>query len=57
MDNFFKKNATRLNAMALVFMLAIPFFLYAAAMHGMIFQLKLLLALMIATMLFVLKTG
>jgi len=57
MDNFFKKHATRLNAIALVFMLATPFFLYAAAMHGTIVQVKSLLALMVATMLFVLNKG
>ena len=55
MDNFFKKHGAKLKAIALVFMLVIPFFLYTAAMHGTIFQVKLFLALMIGTMLFVFK--
>jgi hypothetical protein len=57
MDNFFKKHGEKLNAMALILMLVIPFFLYMAAMYGTIFQVKLFLALMIATMLFALKKG
>ena len=57
MDNFFKKHGAKLKTIALVFMLVIPFFLYTAAMHGTIFQVKLFLALMIGTMLFVLKKG
>ena len=57
MDNFFKKHGEKLNAVALILMLVIPFFLYMAAMHGTIFQVKLFLALTIATMLFVLKKG
>ena len=55
MDNFFKKHGATLKAIALIFMLIIPFFLYTAAMHGSIFQVKLFLVLMIGTMLFVLK--
>ena len=57
MDNFFKKHGEKLNAMALILMLVIPFFLYMAAMYGTIFQVKLFLALMIATMLFARKKG
>lgn len=57
MDNFFKKHGATLKTIALVFMLVIPFFLYTAAMHGAIFQVKIFLALMIGTMLFVLKKG
>ena len=57
MDNFFKKHGAKLKTIALVFMLVIPFFLYTAAMHGTIFQVKSFLALMIGTMLFVLKKG
>ncbi len=57
MDNFFKKHALKLKAIALILMLVIPFFLYTAAMQGSIVQIKLLLALMIGTMLFVLKKG
>ena len=55
MDNFFKKHGPKLKTLALIFMLVIPFFLYTAAMHGSIFQVKLFLALMIGTMLLVLK--
>ena len=55
MDNFFKKHGLKLKTIALIFMLVIPFFLYTAATHGSIFQVKLFLALMIGTMLFVLK--
>ena len=57
MDNFFKKHAAKLKSIALIFMLVIPFFLYTAAMHGTIVQVKLFLALMIATMLYVLIKG
>jgi hypothetical protein len=57
MDNFFKKYGAKLKPIALIFMLVIPFFLYTAAMHGSIFQVKLLLVLMIGTMLYVLIKG
>jgi hypothetical protein len=57
MDNFLKKHGLKLKTLALIFMLVIPFFLYIAAMHGSIFQVKLFLALMIGTMLLVLKKG
>ena len=54
MENFFKKHSAKLKGMALILMLVTPFFLYAAAMHGSIFQIKLFLVLMIGVMLFVL---
>ena len=57
MDNFLKKHGPKLKTIALIFMLVIPFFLYTAAMHGSLFQVKLFLALMIGTMLFKLKKG
>jgi hypothetical protein len=57
MDNFLKKHGPKLKTIALIFMLVIPFFLYTAAMHGSLFQVKLFLALMIGTMLFVLIKG
>ncbi len=57
MDNFFEKHGAKLKTIALVLMLVIPFFLYIAAMYGSNFQVKLFLALMIVTMLFVLKKG
>ena len=55
MDNFFKKHGEKLQTIALVFMLVIPFCLYAAAMYGSNFQVKFFLALMVGTMLFVMK--
>jgi len=55
MDNFFKKHGPKIKTIALIFMLVMPFFLYTAAMHGSSFQVKLFLALMIGTMLLVLK--
>jgi hypothetical protein len=57
MDNFFKKHSTKIKSIALILMLAIPFLLYSAAMHGLIFQVKILLVLMIGVMLYVLIKG
>jgi hypothetical protein len=57
MDNFFKKHGAKLKSIALIFMLVIPFLLYTAAVQGSIFQVKLFLALMIGTMLYVLIKG
>ena len=57
MDNFFKKHKTKLASVALIFMLFIPFLLYTAAMLGSIFQIKLFLAFMGGTMLYVLIKG
>ena len=57
MHNFFKKHGTKLKNIALILMLGMPFLLYTAAMHGSVLQVKLFLALMIATMLFVMKKG
>ena len=57
MNNFLKKHVEKLKAAALILMLVIPFFLYTAAVHGTIFQVKLFLAFMVGTMLFVLKKG
>ena len=57
MDNFLKKHGPKLKTIALIFMLVIPFFLYTAAMHGSLFQVKIFLALMIGTMMFVLIKG
>ena len=57
MNNFFKKHGTKLKSIALILMLAIPFLLYTAAMHGSILQVKVFLVLMIGTMLFVLRKG
>ena len=57
MDNFFKKNSTRLKTTALILMLVIPFLLYAAASYNSIFQVKLFLALLIGNMLYVMIKG
>ena len=57
MDNFLKQHSGKLKATALILMLLIPFLLYAAALHGSIFQLKLIMVLMIGNMLFVMKKG
>ena len=57
MDNFLKKHSTGLKTTALILMLGIPFLLYAAASYDSIFQVKLLLAAMIGTMLFVMLRG
>ena len=57
MENFFGKHAGKLKAAALLLMLLIPFLLYAAAVHGSAFQLKLFLALMAGNMLFVMLKG
>ena len=57
MENFFKKRGIKLKSLALILMLAIPFWLYTAAMHGSIFQIKLFLVLMGSVMLYVLIKG
>lgn len=57
MDNFFAKYSAKLKNTALILMLVIPFLLYAAALHGSVFQVKLLLALMAGNMLFGMKKG
>jgi lipoprotein signal peptidase len=56
-DNFFKKHSTLLKTTALILMLVIPFLLYAAAAHDALFQVKLLLVLMGANMLYVMLRG
>ena len=57
MDNFLIKHSGRLKTTALILMLVIPFLLYAAASYDAIFQVKLLLALMIGNMLYVMIKG
>ena len=57
MERFFKKHADRLKSAALILMLAIPFLLYAAAVQGSIFQVKMLLGFFMLNMLFVMKNG
>ena len=53
MVNFMKRHAARLNAIALLLLLVIPFLLYSAATQGSAIGVKILLGLMIATMLIV----
>jgi len=55
MNNFLKKYRITLKSIALILMLTIPFLLYQTAMHGSIFQVKLLIGIMMANMLFVMK--
>ena len=57
MDNFCKKHSTKLNSIALILMLAIPFLLYSAALRGLTFEVKIFLVFMIGTMLYVLIRG
>ena len=57
MESFLKKHATGLKLAALIFMLGIPFLLYAAASQGSLFQVKMLLGFFIVNMLLVMKFG
>ena len=57
MNDFFKKYNSTLKSMALILMLAIPFFLYQGAMQDSTFKVNLFLGLMMANMLFILKKG
>ncbi len=57
MDSLLKKHGNALKTTALILMLALPFLLYAAALHGSILQVKLLMAIFIVNMLFVMKNG
>ena len=57
MDSFLRKHSGKLKATALILMLLINFLLYAAALHGSVFQVKLSLAFMTGNMLFVMVRG
>jgi hypothetical protein len=57
MEGFLKKHGTRLKTAALILMLFIPFLLYAAASFGSLFQVKLMLVMMGANMLYVMIKG
>ena len=57
MNNFLRKHSGKLKTTALILMLLIPFLLYAAALHGSVFQVKLFLVLMTGNMLFLMKRG
>ena len=55
MVNFLKKHATKLNTIALIFMLGIPFLLYMGASQGSAIQVKVYLGLMVVTMMMVMR--
>lgn len=57
MEKFLRTHSGKLKTTALILMLLIPFFLYAAAMHGSAFQVNFFLALMAGNMLFVMVKG
>ena len=57
MEIFFKKHGQRLKTAALILMLAIPFLLYAAASHGSMILVNLLLVLMGGNMLYAMLYG
>ena len=57
MNNFLRKHSGKLKTTALILMLLIPFLLYAAALHGSVFQVKLFLVIMTGNMLFLMKRG
>jgi hypothetical protein len=57
MNEFLKQYSSQLKALALILMLVIPFLLFQTAIHGSIFQVKLILGLYMANMLFVMKKG
>jgi hypothetical protein len=57
MNKFIGKHSAKLKTTALILMLLIPFFLYAAAMHGSAFQVNFFLVLMAGNMLFVMVKG
>jgi len=57
MNEFFKKYSVQLKSMALILMLAIPFFLFQGAVQDSLFQVNLFLGLMMANMLFVMAKG
>ena len=57
MNNFFKKYTTWLKSASLILMLAIPFFLYAAAIKDSPGLVNILLVLMGANMLFAMLKG
>jgi hypothetical protein len=57
MEKFLRTHSGKLKTTALILMLLIPFFLYAAAIHGSAFQVNCFLALMAGNMLFVMVKG
>jgi len=57
MYQFLKKNAAKMNFLALILMLVIPFALYMAAIQDSLLLVKSFLGLFILNMLFVMKNG
>ena len=57
MEKFFNKYSGKLKTTALILMLLIPFFLFAATMYGSALQVNFFLALMAGNMLFVMIKG
>lgn len=57
MTHFFEKPGATLQAVSLILMLVIPFFLYLTARYGAIIQVILLIALMAGNMLIIMKSG
>jgi hypothetical protein len=57
MNRDFKKHAVKMNTIALILMLVLPFGLYAAANQGSPLVVKVLLGLFMLNMLFVMKSG
>ena len=57
MYKFLKKHAAKMNFLALILMLVIPFALYIAAIHDSLLLVKSFLGLFIINMLFIMKNG
>jgi hypothetical protein len=57
MYQFLKKHAAKINFLALILMLVIPFALYMAAIQDSLLLVKSFLGLFILNMLFVMKNG
>jgi uncharacterized RDD family membrane protein YckC len=57
MYKFLKKNAAKMNFLALILMLVIPFALYIAAIQDSLLLVKSFLGLFILNMLFIMKNG
>jgi hypothetical protein len=57
MNKFISRHSAKLKTTALILMLLIPFFLFAAAMHGSAFWVYFFLALMAGNMLSVMIRG
>jgi hypothetical protein len=56
MNRYLKKHAAKMNTIALILMLVLPFGLYTAANQGSALVVKVLLGLFMLNMLFVMKS-